>query len=132
MILMHKNHKPINSPVVQLVAVISYIQYLFAPGYAAFSQNLGFELGFVFTAAAIFAFAVNLAISMAISLAVAELTRKSPPTPQQAQPTGLEQFTVPTAEEGRPLQVLFGKKYIEGPNVVWYGDLKSEPIIIRV
>lgn len=116
---------------VQLVSVILYIQYLWAPEHITAMQDRGYKLGFI-TFAAVIAFAIQLAIAMAISLAVAELTRKAPPKARQSQPTGLEQFTVPTAEEGRAMQVLFGKRYIAGPNVVWYGDLKSVPIIVRV
>ena len=40
---------------------------------------------------------------------------------------GLEDFSFPTAAE-RPIQVLAGTRRISGPNVLWYGDLKTSPI----
>ena len=60
-----------------------------------------------------------------ISLAISYATR---PKPQGAKPAGLSDFTVPTAEDGRVIPVLFGTRDISGPNVVWYGDLKITPI----
>lgn len=50
------------------------------------------------------------------------------PKPQNQPPAGLGDFKVPTAEEGREIPVLFGTRLIEGPNVVWYGDLKTVAI----
>ena len=60
---------------------------------------------------------------VALVLAVAMI-----PKPQSAKPQGLEDVTVPTAEEGREVAVLFGTRVIEGPNLVWYGDFKALPI----
>lgn len=68
-------------------------------------------------------------VKLAIMVALAYFLRPKPPKPPSPpKPTGLEEFDIPTAEEGRPLQVLFGKRRIKGPNVVWYGDLKSTAI----
>lgn len=50
------------------------------------------------------------------------------PKPQTQKPASLEDFTVPTAEEGREIPVLFGTRLIEGSNLVWYGDLRSAAI----
>lgn len=44
------------------------------------------------------------------------------PKAQSAPPAGLGDFSLPTAEDGREIPVLFGTKDITGPNVVWYGD----------
>lgn len=41
---------------------------------------------------------------------------------------GLSDFTVPTAEVGRPIPVLFGERDIQAPNIVWYGDLRTKAI----
>jgi len=44
----------------------------------------------------------------------------------QAQPTPtIGEIKAPTAEEGREIPVLFGTRLIEGPNVVWYGDVRT-------
>ncbi len=47
------------------------------------------------------------------------------PKPQSRPPAGLNEFPVPTAEEGREIPVLFGTRDLRGPNIVWYGDLKT-------
>ncbi len=47
------------------------------------------------------------------------------PKPQSQPPAGLGDFTIPTAEEGREIPVIFGTKDITGPNVVWYGDFSA-------
>lgn len=43
-------------------------------------------------------------------------------------PSGLSEFQVPTAEVGREIPVLFGTRLLKGPNVVWYGDLRTQAI----
>lgn len=50
------------------------------------------------------------------------------PKPQTQPPAGLGDIKAPTAEEGREIPVLFGTRDVEGPNVVWYGDLTAVPI----
>lgn len=50
------------------------------------------------------------------------------PKPQSQPPAGLGDINVPTAEEGREIPVLFGTRDLYGPNVVWYGDLRTEAI----
>jgi hypothetical protein len=50
------------------------------------------------------------------------------PKPPQPKPASLEDFDIPTAEEGRPLPMIFGTVLVRGPNVIWYGDLGTEPI----
>lgn len=50
------------------------------------------------------------------------------PKPQNAKPIGLEDVTVPTAEEGREICVIFGERVIDGPNLVWYGDMRTMAI----
>jgi len=50
------------------------------------------------------------------------------PKLQAPKPAGLGDFQVPTAEEGREIPVLFGSRDINGPNVVWYGDLRTVPV----
>lgn len=40
----------------------------------------------------------------------------------------LDDFSVPTAEEGRAIPVVFGTVDITGSNVLWYGDLSSKKI----
>lgn len=46
------------------------------------------------------------------------------PKPRTIAPAGISDIKAPTAEVGREIAVLFGTKDIDGPNVVWYGDLR--------
>jgi hypothetical protein len=50
------------------------------------------------------------------------------PKPQSRPPAGIEDIEAPTAEEGKEIPVLFGCRDIRGPNVVWYGDLRTTAI----
>jgi hypothetical protein len=50
------------------------------------------------------------------------------PKPPEPKPASLSDVDVPTAEEGRPIPVVFGSVLLRGSNVVWYGDLEAEPI----
>ena len=50
------------------------------------------------------------------------------PKPQTRPPAALEDIEVPTAEEGIEIPVLFGTRDISGPNVVWFGDFRSEAV----
>lgn len=63
-------------------------------------------------------------VTMAISYALT-------PKPETKPPAALEDFKVPSAEEGKELGVVFGTVWIESPNVVWYGNLKAVPIKAR-
>jgi hypothetical protein len=68
-----------------------------------------------------FTYFIVLVVSTAISIALA-------PKPPSPKPATLADFDVPTAEEGRPIPVVFGTKVIRGANVVWYGDLSTQAI----
>lgn len=50
------------------------------------------------------------------------------PKPQTQKPAGLSEIQAPTAEVGREIPVLFGTRDLMGPNVVWYGHLKTVAI----
>jgi len=66
-------------------------------------------------------FLVGVIISLAVSYALR-------PKPQTQPPAGINDIKAPTADDGREIPVLFGCKPVRGPNVVWYGDLKTTPI----
>lgn len=53
------------------------------------------------------------------------------PKPPKPKPASLEDFEIPIAEQGRPIPVAFGTVTVTGPNVVWYGDLRTKPIKSR-
>ena len=50
------------------------------------------------------------------------------PKPAAPKPSTLEDFDAPTAEEGRPIPVVFGTVTITGANVIWYGNLRTKAI----
>jgi uncharacterized membrane protein len=53
------------------------------------------------------------------------------PKPKVPRPSALEDFNVPTAEDGREVAMVFGTVWIDDPNVVWYGDLRTTPIKVK-
>lgn len=69
-------------------------------------------------------FLIQLAVLVVSSYVSAALAPK-PPKPK---PASLTDFDVPTAEEGRPIPVVFGTVWVTGPNVIWYGDLSTKAI----
>jgi hypothetical protein len=50
------------------------------------------------------------------------------PKPPEPKPAALSDIDAPTAEEGRPIPVVFGSVLIRGANVIWFGDLDADPI----
>jgi len=62
---------------------------------------------------------------LALSLVASYVMR---PKTQTAPPRGLDEVTAPTAEVGREIPVLFGRRAIYGANVVWYGDLATKAV----
>ena len=50
------------------------------------------------------------------------------PKPQVNPPQGLNEIQAPTAEVGREIPVLFGTRDLNGPNCVWWGDVRVVPI----
>lgn len=64
---------------------------------------------------------IVLIVSSLISYALA-------PKPPKPKPAALEDFDIPVAEQGRPVPVVFGTMLLTGPNVLWYGDLRTTPI----
>lgn len=65
--------------------------------------------------------AVIMIVAIIIAVALA-------PKPPQPKPAALADFDAPTAEEGKPYCKVFGEAIVRDPNVLWYGDLSSEPI----
>ena len=67
-------------------------------------------------------FFAALVVSLVIAV-VGELLRPKQ-KPPNAKAASLDDFDLPTAEEGRSIPAFIGKVKITGPNVVWYGDLE--------
>jgi len=56
---------------------------------------------------------------------LAYLLRPKPKAPPAGQ---IEESGVPIASASKPIPKVYGTVWIKSPNVVWYGDLKTEPI----
>lgn len=67
-------------------------------------------------------------IQIAIMIVSAVLSYALTPKPKPPKPASLDDFDLPTAEEGREIPVVFGEVWVKGPNVIWYGDLSSRAI----
>ena len=67
----------------------------------------------------------------AVLFVASELLRPKPEL-ENAKPAGLGDFSFPTATEGRSVPIFWGTVRIDGPNVVWYGDLRQEAITEKV
>ena len=75
-------------------------------------------------------FFVTLLINAALFV-LSDLIRPKPDF-ENAKPKALGDFRVTTATEGRPVPILWGTILIDGPNVVWYGDLLQEAIVEKI
>ncbi|HGM4836178.1 hypothetical protein [Stenotrophomonas maltophilia] len=64
-------------------------------------------------------------IMLVVSLIISYVTRPRPTVPK---PAALEDFNVPTAEDGRECAMIFGTVWIDDPNVLYYGDLRTTPV----
>lgn len=64
--------------------------------------------------------------SLVLNLVFSAFLRPSPPPGPS--PAGLGDLDVPTANEGSSIPVIFGRRHIKSPNVVWYGHLRTTAI----
>lgn len=67
-------------------------------------------------------------IYLAIVIVSVVVSQALAPKPKPPEPSTLDDFDAPTAEDGRPIPWVFGTAWINGPNVLWYGDLKVTAI----
>lgn len=58
------------------------------------------------------------------SILAGELLRPRPKS-DGTKPATLSDFNFPTADESRPIPVAWGTVKVDGPNILWYGDLQS-------
>lgn len=69
---------------------------------------------------------------IAIAFAVVGELLRPKQTPPNAKAAALDDFDIPTAEEGRKIPLIAGKVKITGPNVTWWGDLEITAIKRKV
>lgn len=68
-------------------------------------------------------------IVMLVLMLIMDLTR---PVPKPPTKPGLGDFTAPTAEQDRAIPVFWGQPWLSGPNLVWYGDLRTKKIQVKI
>lgn len=44
----------------------------------------------------------------------------------------VDDFAIPTADNGRPIPIVYGTVKVTGPNVLWYGSFSSKPVTDNV
>lgn len=71
---------------------------------------------------------MNFFLYIAVLIVSAFITAALAPKPPKPKPAALSDFDIPTADEGRPIPVIFGTNIVTGSNVIWYGDLSTRPI----
>lgn len=71
---------------------------------------------------------MNFFLYIAVLIVSAFISAALAPKPPKPKPAALSDFDIPTADEGRPIPVIFGTNIVTGPNVIWYGDLSTRPI----
>ena len=72
--------------------------------------------------------AYQILIYIAILLVSAYVQQALTPKIKPPKPASLKDVDATTAEEGRPIPVVFGEVWLRSPNLLWYGDLSSTAI----
>lgn len=67
---------------------------------------------------------IMLVVSLLVSIAMR-------PKSQNAKPPALGEFNAPVVEEGRDIQWIHGECWINDPNVLWWGNLRTTPIKVK-
>ena len=66
---------------------------------------------------------------LAVAVFVASELMKPKPKIEDARPSGAGDFSLPTASEGRPVPIIFGRRRLEGPNMLDFGGVDQVPIM---
>ncbi len=77
-------------------------------------------------------FLAALAISLAISVVSAVIQLLVAPKPKAPQPEAARDLEEPTAEAGRPVQIIWGTVTVKGPNVLWFGEKSNKQYRVKV
>ena len=74
---------------------------------------------------------IILIIILVLTIIAAILSLVLQPKAIPPRPKFLDEISVPVAEEDRPVPVLFGTYIFRDPNVIWYGDLDTDPVFYQ-
>lgn len=72
---------------------------------------------------------INIWVQIIIAVISALISYALRPKPQSAKAPTLDEFSVPQAEEGVNVPVVFGTVWLKAPSVLDYGNLRNEPPI---
>lgn len=53
------------------------------------------------------------------------------PKPPVQKPPSLDDLSLPTVKQGKPITKVFGQKIVTSPNIVWYGDLSYNKVKVK-
>lgn len=70
-------------------------------------------------------------LSLIISVALSAISMLLMPKPKAPKPEAVKDLEDPTAEAGRPLPVIFGRKTVSSVNVLWFGDKVSNTFQVK-
>lgn len=71
---------------------------------------------------------VNFIVQLGLLIVSAIIQAALAPKPPKPTPGTLEDFDVPIAEEGIEVPVVFGTVWLRGPNILWYGDMRTSAV----
>lgn len=61
-------------------------------------------------------------IQLAVGVALQVVGYLLSPKPKAAKPDAAKDMDNPTAEQGRPIPVVFGEVEVTGTNIIWFGQ----------
>lgn len=67
-------------------------------------------------------FLIPLLINLIIGVGLQVLGYLLTPKPKSTQSEDVTDMDSPTAEGGRPIPVIFGDMWVDGVNIIWFGD----------
>jgi hypothetical protein len=67
-------------------------------------------------------------VALVVASFIATLLLTPKPKFENARSSGLDDLRFPTATEGAPVPLVFGRGLIRGPNTIWSGDFEARPI----
>lgn len=65
---------------------------------------------------------VPLLVQLAVGVGMQVVGYLLAPKPKGPQPAEVKDMDDPTAEEGRPIPVVFGEMEVTGTNIIWFGE----------
>lgn len=74
---------------------------------------------------------ISMLVSIAISVAITVVAYLIMPKPKQPKPEAAKDMEGPTADQGRPIPVVFGTMIVKGINCLGYWDKSSKTYKVK-